>query len=465
MTLEDHIQSARFCILIGKNGSGKSTLLRRLDDSPDFESGYISPERGGVLRYEPGVEQSISTSKNWLDSRRRRNRIENFREMSASQFRSLEMHVLRAIEREQEKRADLEFSFETILEKINSLLDQIKIVRGSQGFDIQDLNGGNRSPEQVSSGEAELVVLAIEILHFGYNKKKGAVLLLDEPDVHLHPDLQQRLVGFLEGEAIEHDFRVVIATHSTAITGAISRRSEARIIPITTMEQTEFDFFEYRDICNEILPIFGAHPLSSQFSKSPVLLVEGEDDNRVFDQFVRSSGGRVSFSPAVVGNVDEMNRWEKWLESFLPAIYDNPVAYSLRDGDASPDSAIENVGCVRRFRLRCYSIENVLLTEECLQLHEFSEDQFKQALKHWTHQFSEHPQNAEMVQLIENFSDRRKLKIKDLRNILIMLLKTNKPWEVVVGRLIADTQDIGDSREHSLVSYLGSSFYAVLQGR
>ena len=52
----------------------------------------------------------------------------------------------------------------------------------------------------ISSGESELISLGIEFLVFGeeLQAEKDNWLLIDEPDVHLHPDLQARLVRFLE---------------------------------------------------------------------------------------------------------------------------------------------------------------------------------------------------------------------------------------------------------------------------
>ena len=90
MELPAVIGESRFTVLLGKNGAGKSTLLRDLSSSYP-NSKYISPERGGTLKYDPGVDQSIAQNASWLDDSRRRNRLEEFRQQSASQFRSLEV--------------------------------------------------------------------------------------------------------------------------------------------------------------------------------------------------------------------------------------------------------------------------------------------------------------------------------------------------------------------------------------
>jgi hypothetical protein len=80
--------------------------MRELDSSPSLNTKYISPERGGTLKYDPNVDNNISTNQGWLQNTRRQNRFEQFRQQSAAQFRSLEVLILREIERDAEKRND-----------------------------------------------------------------------------------------------------------------------------------------------------------------------------------------------------------------------------------------------------------------------------------------------------------------------------------------------------------------------
>src|SRR6185436_19927202 len=70
-------------VILGKNGCGKSHLLRQFENGLATRPGigkvrYISPERGGMSRYEPGIEQAIANDPNWMPSQRRRNQSENF---------------------------------------------------------------------------------------------------------------------------------------------------------------------------------------------------------------------------------------------------------------------------------------------------------------------------------------------------------------------------------------------------
>lgn len=455
-SLDRIVEKSRFTILLGKNGAGKSTRMRELDSSPALNTKYISPERGGTLKYDPNVDNNIATSQGWLENTRRQNRFEQFRQQSAAQFRSPEVLVLREIEGDADKRNDHAYTFDRILGQINGLLPAISLVRSDRGFSIQSKDGEPIPEENLSSGESELIALAIEVLVFSRSDISNKILLLDEPDVHLHPDLQQRFIVFVELIAVEQSVKVVISTHSTAIISAFSEGSDLAIVPISHKSQTLFSAFNRSRVCNEILPIFGAHPLSSIFHRSPVVLVEGEDDKRVLEQAIRSSNGRFQFSPCVVGTVSELNVWEAWMNHFLPVLYDEPKGYSLRDLDTSSQCDIEDLGVVCRIRINCYSIENLLLTEECFADHSFSEESFLNEIVKWKEQFPGHKYVSEMAVLIDQFPHRRKLKVKSLRNILVAILGTNKQWEVVVGQSIARHVGNYKNSEHSINHYFGS---------
>ena len=460
MNITEIISNNQFTILLGKNGSGKSTLLRSLANRSNFSSKYISPERGGTLRYDPNIENNINRDAGYLTNTRQKNRFEQFREQSAVQFRTLELTILREIEKD--KRQDFNYTFERFLEKINFLLPSIKLVRSPVGFSIESKSGIPISEEQISSGESELIALAIEVLVYSKANSENKLLLLDEPDVHLHPDLQQKFISFVESIATENNFKAVIATHSTAIISAFSENANPAIVPVENREQDDFKIIERSEICEQILPVFGAHPLSTAFNLNPILLVEGDDDKRVFEQAIRSSNGKFRFTPCPVGSVNEMNNWETWLDTFLPILYDNPQAYSLRDLDQSQQTDISNVGVVTRLRLNCYSIENLLLTTECLNKFDLNEESFKLAIDSWTNNFPDHRAVNELRHLIANFDNRRTVNLKNVRNILVAILDEKKPWEVMVGQLIATFANLNNTDPNSLSTYLGPKVLSTL---
>ena len=464
MTVAGLVSAARFTVFLGKNGAGKSTLLRSMSYGVRRNVKYVSPERGGILRYDPHVENNIISNAQWVSESRQTNRLEQFRQQSAVQFRNLEMMILREIEENPTIRGDMNYDFNSVvLEKINALLPALRIARSDRGFSFLDKDGDIIEENSISSGESELISLAIEVLVFSRMSVENKILLLDEPDVHLHPDLQQRFTRFVQIVAEERDMRVAIATHSTAIIGAFSPDADLQIAPVTSRNQTEFQIFRPSRVAQEILPVFGIHPLSTAFNKTPVMLIEGEDDKRVIEEVVRSSGGRYAWAPCPVGSVSALSEWENWINRVLPALYDEPIAYSLRDLDDASQSDLDDVGIVRRVRLNCYAIENILLTEQAFSACGITAEQFLVRLNDWLDKFPNHQATLGVQALVENFESRRTLKIKNIRNVVVAVMGESKPWEVLVGRVIAESwRSADDESPHSIKHYLGRKASTVL---
>ncbi len=452
-------------VLLGKNGTGKSTHLRALESNraslPNSGSvRYITPERGGELQYAGNIETNISNDPNWGDAVRRSNRYDNFRQLSVTEFRRLETLVLRKIEKDKATREDAHFSFDTTLASINELLDNIQIVRGDAvGFQIENKNDKSKcAPGTLSSGESELISLAIEILAFAYGSEsyqgKTSYLLLDEPDVHLHPDLQGRLIKLLINSISERNIIVIIATHSTAILGALGSYKETSVGFISS-KQSIVRFSPIGDSLRRILPIFGAHPLSNIFNENPILLVEGEDDERVWQQAVRTSQGLLQIWPVAAGDIQSLDKYENEVEAIAGAVYENAKAFSLRDRDDAPYE-IEDKSIVKRMRLFCRSSENLILCDDVLTSLGTDWDKMKLAIDDWLIKYPEHPQQAAVQSFKDDGLLRRDGDVKLLRNIFMMLAGSQKPWEVAVGQTIAKlAEGQGRTGSDSLRDYLG----------
>lgn len=72
---------------------------------------------------------------------------------------------------------------------------------------------GNYTEAFAGSGESAVVKLVHQI----YSSKCGDLILLDEPEVSLHPGAQKRLLSFLLKQTLEKKLQIVISTHSPAI--------------------------------------------------------------------------------------------------------------------------------------------------------------------------------------------------------------------------------------------------------
>lgn len=450
-------------IVLGKNGSGKSTMLRRIETTLSTQSEnygktkYITPERGGALIYEAGIDQSLSDI-NWLPGQRRKNQVVSFRQQSVAQYRRLETLVLREIEKE--KRQATNYTFDLYVTKINSLLDNIEIKRHDTTFKIyrKGVAATELNAEQISSGESELISLGIECLIFSKEciSDKENILFLDEPDVHLHPDLQVRLMHFLKDLVSENNFRVFIATHSTAILGALESYSDTSL-GFMLFDKREIEFKAISEVYKKVLPVFGAHPLSNIFNEAPILMVEGEDDERIWQQAVRSSEGKIKVYPCSVDSINNLNAFEVEAQTIIKTVYDNAKGYSLRDKDDTTEE-IQDLPPITRMRLSCRNAENLILTNEVLNSLNITWDKLKEMIEKWLSVNPQHSHFSVMNGFRNGGYDRKSYNIKEIRNDLMGIIGSSKPWEIVVGQTIAGlmcSSIINFEEDGAILSYLG----------
>jgi ABC-type multidrug transport system ATPase subunit len=449
-------------ILLGKNGCGKSTLLRQtegnLNNNQQYgKTKYITPERGGVLRYEAGIEQNTYNDPNWMGNQRRKNQDIQFKPQSVVQYKKLETIILREIEQNRKDKKNYP-SFDHYLNKLNELLDNVEIRRENTTFGIYKKGTNDPvSPDAISSGESELIALGIECLIFVKESSlnKPNILFLDEPDVHLHPDLQVRLMKFLQKLVSDKNIFIIIATHSTAILGALNDDEDATV-DFMTFGQKEINFQKINKIYKKILPIFGAHPLSNLFNESPILLVEGEDDERVWQQVVRSSNGTIKLYPCACGSVKKICWYEKETKNIIKSVYEESIAYSLRDRDDKPEDIDDDLPIVR-LRLSCRNAENLILTNEVLDLLKTNWQQVIQKIENWIIQTKQHD-HLNIFKSFKNLNyDRKNFDLKKIRIDLLHILGTDKPWEVLVGQALSKiiwNDNTNFEFEGSILNYL-----------
>ncbi|ELY3085776.1 AAA family ATPase [Klebsiella aerogenes] len=435
-------------IIMGRNGAGKSRFLRDIEEMVSrskqlFYVRYVSPERAGSFKRDGNVLTNMSNNSEWLRHTRAVNQASDFKAASAMLFREAETLYLRRLANTPEIRTDLTRNFQTDrLSKINQLLTNISLEMGNTDYEFRSLVDGQIiDPAQISSGESEAVALAAEIIYFfdTIDPEKFNVLLLDEPDVHLHPDLQARLgkliISMLDEFRIHADsIAICLSTHSSPLVCSLAA-SPYVSIGTKSFAVNEISLKPASDELRKIAPFFG-HPLSLSLSEDAALILEGEDDERVWQQAARTSQGRIKIFPVLAGSVDQQSQLEDFCVDLLSTLYDNPIAFSLRDGDGVIKESLEHRPPLKRYRLQCYAIENVLLTDSCLAVMNVTWVEFVAAAKKWIEDNQTHSDIALIVELIDSNDRLRHKKIKKIRQLVCAIVECKKPWEVVVGQAI-----------------------------
>lgn len=131
--------------------------------------------------------------------------------------------------------------------------------------------------DMAASGMLQVIqVLAYAFLY------RPPLLLLDEPDIHLHPDGQWNLCKALRGIAETSNTSIILATHSSQLAQDLSSYSEmAKIVWIDDGEEVQHSDAEPN---YEILMRFGALSLGKKVfnpSVKKILLTEDKDQEYV----------------------------------------------------------------------------------------------------------------------------------------------------------------------------------------
>ncbi|GEM_PF-5965678 len=111
-----------------------------------------------------------------------------------------------------------------------------------------------------------------------------------------------------------------------------------------------------------------------------------------------------------------------------------------------------------RMKLACRNLENLLLTDEVFTTLNITWDQLKKRIETWLDANTQHPHLAVMEGFKDNGYDRKNHDIKEMRNDLMGIIGSAKPWEVVVGQVIAGLSWIDATsfeEEGKMLSYLG----------
>jgi len=200
------------------------------------------------------------------------------------------------------------------------------------------------------------------------NTRQGAVLLLDEPDAHLHVILQDAIYHELRTVAARQHSQLIIATHSEVIINTV----EPRELCVTLNEPRMVADNEERSRLISSLRVLSNADVMQALDAGGILYVEDYTDIDILRAWAARLGHRVvdllttelMWKP-VVFQVQEGRSGIKARDHFeaLELVREGFPGLELRDGDAQPvipDTDITGNG-LQRLRWRRYEIESYLV--------------------------------------------------------------------------------------------------------
>lgn len=215
--------------------------------------------------------------------------------------------------------------------------------------------GADHLPRNRGLGSNNLLFMACELLLLGSEEDGFPFLLIEEPEAHLHPQRQLRLMRFLQDKAKpdsgdEHSIQILVSTHSPNIASAIDLDNLVLLQGGKAFSlasgQTELGSSDYR-----FLQRFLDVTKANLFFARGVLIVEGDAENILVPAIARLIGSDLTESGVSIVNVGGVGM-RRYAHIFKrrnveeDGEIDIPVA-CLADLDVMPDCAPVIVGKVK----------------------------------------------------------------------------------------------------------------------
>jgi predicted ATPase len=446
-------------VILGRNGSGKSILLRLLRDKAPDQSHYVVPERTGEIEFEPNFMEQVLRA-----TGRRDGSQGNF----SSKYRQQIITRIQGYytKRGTKKVSEINHDPDDLTKAMSIILPDFTVsAKGESPFyELRRIKDGSSvtSVSNLSSGESQLLSLGMDILTivgiWELDRETKRLLLIDEPDAHIHPDLQIKFADFICYIEREFKTQIFVATHSTTLLSALGQFGGDKVsLFYLTPGVDELAGEAFSHVTKELSAMLGGHLIMGPLFGAPVLLVEGDDDYRVWIHVARAGHIKMCVLPC---NGEELKRYQKTLERMFSALSDNANlrGVALLDGDKSlPDLKPGNEQKYVPFaRLACHETENLYLSDEILKALGYDWASAKAKILSEADRYGQKA-NALRTILID---DRRALDLKSVINEVAEILDPKKLlWTVRLGKEIARGRPTG-----MLADFIGSDLINQIWG-
>lgn len=177
-------------------------------------------------------------------------------------------------------------------------------------------NGQKTKIDDFSTGEKQIIIRGGYLLRF-LNVCQGAIILIDEPELSLHPEWQKKILQFYKklftDENGNQTSQIIVATHSPFIIHNSSRYNDKVIVLSKNEEDGKVAVVqkpEYYD-CNNITLIKQAFNIDEFQRENKVLFTEGETDKQYLEKAIDLYfPNKVSFNTEWIGRYNNAGKAE-----------------------------------------------------------------------------------------------------------------------------------------------------------
>lgn len=201
-----------------------------------------------------------------------------------------------------EKNADTKRKFDSILEKILGFKPEWAIDQNEESqYFLKFISGRN---SHSSNGMGEGIVSIFVIVDALYDSKPMDIIIIDEPELSLHPSLQKRLSKlFIE---YSKDRQIIISTHSTYFIDIDALSNGAALVRVTSGEEGT-KIHQLSDSSKNLISnlakgnLYNPHTWGLDareffFQEDGIILVEGQEDVLLYPEIAKQLGKEIQGS-------------------------------------------------------------------------------------------------------------------------------------------------------------------------
>jgi len=213
----------------------------------------------------------------------------------------------------------------------------------------------------LSSGEKEVVTIVFDFL---LRDPRDCIVVFDEPELHLHPELSYRLLRTLRDVGERNQF--VFSTHSPDIITASLDHSVIFVAPVSPERANQAVQLREEDETTRVLQLIGQSIGVVSLGKKIVLIegTKGSVDKQTYGSIVGSQYPDLVLVPA--GGKESIGSFVKAFETVLNKTVWGIEFFMLCDGDTAPALGTTPGPNTRLRLLPRYHIENYFLNEHVL---------------------------------------------------------------------------------------------------
>ncbi|MGW0666442.1 AAA family ATPase [Streptomyces sp. NPDC002746] len=173
------------------------------------------------------------------------------------------------------KSSDFEFITENFYRATGKRIHRPNVLPdGSVALSIETPSGNRHDVGKLSSGELECLGLMYMARRIA---AKGGILLLDEPELHLHPALQTTITSVVQ-EGMQNS-QMWLCTHSPSLINSAPLNALINVSPAGVNEENQAEKISEQSTRLEIMAELGMHP-STALQYDRMVIVEGETDRK-----------------------------------------------------------------------------------------------------------------------------------------------------------------------------------------